>query len=206
MYVVSTQYLRLLDIEVDFALSILDKRTLQDDLRATFKASEANELIAFDTEESAMLILDCLMQSVNKIPDLFGGFGRRLASPVIFVVDVDETKLPCQSPLVVNDLVDYVVDSRRMTMFPYASTSAGVDAASRIEAILVKKTTQPNIYKLSGVTLENVREAIYFKVDADELVRVDLTPRGSWLDFFKSYIPAAFTTPTANEDKSVRPN
>ena len=205
MYVVSTQYLRLLDIEVDFALSILDKRTLQDDLRATFKASEANELIAFDTEESAMLILDCLMQSVNKIPDLFGGFGRRLASPVIFVVDVDETKLPRQSPLVVNDLVDYV-DRKSTSQFPYAPTSGGIDAASRIEAILVEKTTQPYIYKLSGVTLENVREAIYFKVDADELVRVDLTPRGSWLDFFKSYIPAAFTTPTANEDKSVRPN
>ena len=203
MYVVSTQYQPLLDIRMGLPIPILDKWVSQDDLRATFNASKANELIAFDTEESAMLILACLMKSVNKVPDLLGP-GRRLASPVIFVVDVDETKLPRQSPLVVNDLVDYV-DRKSTSQFPYAPTS-GVDAASRIEAILVKKTTQPNIYKLSGVTLENVREAIYFKVDADELVRVDLTPRGSWLDFFKSYIPAAFTTPTANEDKSVRPN
>ena len=204
MYVVSTQYQPLLDIRMGLPIPILDKWVSQDDLRATFNASKANELIAFDTEESAMLILACLMKSVNKVPDLLGP-GRRLASPVIFVVDVDETKLPRQSPLVVNDLVDYV-DRKSTSQFPYAPTSGGIDAASRIEAILVEKTTQPYIYKLSGVTLENVREAIYFKVDADELVRVDLTPRGSWLDFFKSYIPAAFITPTANEDKSVRPN
>ena len=46
------------------------------------------------------------------------------------------------------------------------------------------------IYRLSGLTLNNLREAIYVKTDASDLVRVNLT---TWSRFFQDCLPSVFS-------------
>ena len=206
LYVVCTKYQPLVSINGFDSPPFKLLPVSQQDLRSTFNSAKNDSLIACDSEELAILIMRYLIRA-NKITanktiyELDDHYSSEcadpnfkiLTSPVIFAIDADETKLPRKSLLVARDLVNYIDPGNNPNPFHEAKKCQDIyyDQETLFTTMMKQSGSRTNyIYRLSGLTLNNLREAIYVKTDASDLVRVNLT---TWSRFFQDCLPSVFS-------------
>lgn len=176
MFVVSNQYLPLVNVIVSgFSSPISRKVVSTDDLKSTFISSSRDLLLTCSSEEDAKVVMRCLLKKPSS-PLSSGDFHpQAYAVPVIYAIDIDETKLPGETRLTVDDLVDYANECG----IPLYCESAGKRSVEEdyINTELREQRREIKVRKLGQLSIDMVRAAIYLTTDAITLQRVDLTPR-----------------------------
>ena len=164
LYVISTKYQPLVNVNYMDSIPVSKKSVSDKDLQATFMASMSDTLISCTNKEDADFIIRGLLKRNGFSSEFLDKGVTLFAVPVIYTVEVDNAKLPAESKLTADDLINYA----DTTTIPLYHKGSRDDNDIRQNVTLFPHPIM--IRKLKGLSFENVVNAEYLQSDASSYV------------------------------------
>ncbi len=162
LYVLSTQYLPLVNVDFsDHLTPVTQKSISTEDLKTVFYKSHEYSMIACSILKDAFLIAKTQLEM--HCTDTRYIDNKRIqyfATPVIYTMDIEDP-LPNETTLTTDDLIHYM-DKNSIPLYEYSNDEAiNVVKKSQI-AICLEEKPELQIRKLDELDFANVSEASYF--------------------------------------------
>lgn len=194
LYVISTQHLQLVSINTGKTSELFNQKSInQQDVRSVFNASQKKEMIALENKKEACLVARLFIDDATAMY-MEGDIRLLLACPVIFEVDIDETKCEAATELSVGNLLNY--QSKCNVSFPQFYESEQQRYSEGLSNIAREVAHPIRARKITGLTLESIDKAYYTNAKTNQLVEISL--RSRLFEVFGCLLPSCFL-PDANQ-------
>lgn len=173
LYVVSTQYLTLVNVNLRQEIPVTPKEISAQDLEIVFNKSDETPMIACERLEDAFFIAKTQLKIHCTNPIYVeDDTVKHFATPVIYTMYI-EGSLPNETVLTSHDLTHYM-NKTTIPLYPYDNDDKTIVSEQSQMALYLGLKPELKMRKLNELAFANVREASYFN-PAGELILNNLS-------------------------------